>query len=146
VSVWTSTLPYFPAKELACKCCGIIKIDIEFAAMLPALRATWDKPLTPTSVCRCPKHNEAVGGHKTSFHLTENLKWNTAGSMAADISWASWETAEKLRFARMAHSLGLRVGLHNSFCHIDGGRSLGANPRPFVYGQWANHFGPEDVL
>jgi hypothetical protein len=146
VSAWTEALPYFPAHELACKCCGLIKIDLEFAAMLPALRAAWGKSLTPTSVCRCPKHNVNVGGHPTSLHLTENPKWKTAGTMAADIAWRSWPTPEKLRFARIAHALGFRVGLHDGFCHLDGGRKLGVNPRPFLYGEWSGAFKPDEVL
>jgi hypothetical protein len=146
MSTWTSTLPYFPAHEIACKCCGVIKIDLEFAAMVPALRAAWGKPLTPTSFCRCPAHNVKVGGHQTSFHLTENPKWKTAGSMAVDIAWRDWPTAEKLRFARIAHTFGLRVGLHDGFCHLDGGRKHGVSPRPFLYGEWSGAFKPDEVL
>lgn len=150
MSVWTSALPYFPAHEIACKCCGVIKMDRAFAAMLPALREAWAKPLTPTSVCRCPAWNTICNngkpGHPDSLHLTENLKWKTAGTMAADIAWRLWPTAEKLRFARLAHSLGFRVGLHDGFCHIDGGRKLGINPRPFLYGEWSGAFTPDEVL
>ena len=146
MSAWTEALPYFPKHELACKCCGVIKLDLEFAAMLPALRAAWGKSLTPASVCRCPAHNSKVGGHQTSFHLTENPKWKTAGTMAADIAWRDWPTTEKLRFARIAHAFGLRVGLHDGFCHLDGGRKLGVSPRPFLYGDWSGAFSPDEVL
>jgi zinc D-Ala-D-Ala carboxypeptidase len=144
---WAQALPYFPVRELECKCgCGTVKLDTRFAALLPALRQAWGRPLTPTSVCRCPKHNAAVGGHPRSLHLTENSHWPTTGSGAADISWRGWPTEDQLQFARLAHSQGLRVGLHNGFIHVDIGRLLGHNPRPFVYGEWSAPFRVEDVL
>jgi hypothetical protein len=146
MSAWTSALPFFPARELACRHCGVIKLDLDFAAMLPTLRLTWDKPLTPTSVCRCPAHNKSVGGHPNSLHMTENAKWKTSGTMAADIWWSKWHTEEKLRFARHAHKMGFRVGLHDTFCHIDLGRKLEISPRPFVYGSWSKPFTVEDVI
>jgi hypothetical protein len=146
MSTWTGALPFFNERELGCRHCGVVKLDLDFAAMLPTLRLTWDKPLSPTSVCRCPVHNKSVGGHPNSLHLTENTKWQTAGTMAADIWWAKWGVQEKLKFARHAHKMGFRVGLHNTFCHIDLGRKLDINPRPFVYGEWAGHFSAEEVI
>ena len=147
MSAWTQAIPYFADSELACKCgCNTVKLDIRFAAMLPALRQLWGKPITFTSVCRCPKHNKSVDGHPTSFHLTENPKWPTTGTAAADVAWRSWSTQEKLSFARLAHAQGFRVGLHNGFVHIDIGRLLGANPKPFLYGTWDKPFSEEDIL
>jgi hypothetical protein len=144
---WEQALPYFPAKELACKCCGVVKIDLRFAAMLPALRQAWGRPLTPTSVCRCPAHNAAQkDAHPTSLHLTENSRWQTGGAAAADIAWREWPAFVKLQFARMAHEHGFRVGLHDGFCHIDIGRELGITPRPFIYGTWSGQFTAEDIL
>jgi hypothetical protein len=143
---WTRPIPFFPEAELACRCCGELKLDIRLAVMLPALRKSWGKPLTPTSVCRCPKHNARVKGHPTSLHLTTNQKWETGGSGAADISWKDWPTLVKLQFARMAHDHGFRIGLHDLFCHIDIGRELGLSPKPFVYGVWSIPFSEEDVL
>lgn len=147
MTVWLTPVPYFSAKELACHCCGVIQMDMRFAAMLPALRARWDKPLQLNSVCRCPAHNTREKGHPDSLHLIRNDKWKTYGTMAADVRWRSWETEEKLRFARLAHEMGFRVGLHDGFCHVDLGRTLGISPKPFLYGTaWSNPFNPEDVL
>jgi hypothetical protein len=146
MSIWSQAIPYFPVKELACRCCGVVKLDIRMAVMLPALRKSWGKTLTPTSVCRCPKRNVAVGGHPRSLHLTENAFWATNGSGAADIFWDDWPMFVKLQFARMAHEHGFRVGLHNNFCHIDIGRELGISARPFLYGTWSGQFTAEDVL
>jgi hypothetical protein len=146
MSVWTGALPYFPVNEIACKCCGLVKIDLRFAAMLPALRRAWDEPLTPTSLCRCPAHNAKSGGHVTSLHLTDNTKWPTTGSAAVDIAWRAWPTAKKVAFARLAHRQTFRVGLHDGFCHLDLGRILEMSPKPFLYGTWTGAFAPEDIL
>jgi hypothetical protein len=146
MKAWTSALPFFTERELGCRHCMEIKLDLDFAAMLPALRLTWDKPLALTSVCRCPIHNKSVGGHPSSLHMTENAKWKTDGCMAADIHWAKWPVAEKLKFARHAHKMGFRVGLHSTFCHIDLGRKLGLSPKPFIYNTWSGEFNPEDIL
>jgi hypothetical protein len=146
MSTWSSPLPYFPASEVACKCCGVISIDLRFAAMLPALRQAWGKPLTPTSLCRCPAHNVKVAGHQTSLHLTKNPKWPTNGAAAVDIAWRDWPTMVKVTFARMAHQHGFRVGLHDGFCHLDLGRELGLPSKPFLYGTWSGAFNPEDIL
>lgn len=142
---WTDALPYFPRHELACKGTGIILLDARFAAALPHLRMMWGKPLTPTSVCRTPAHNTAVGGHKTSMHLTENPARGTNGTMAADLAWGPWPPEQQLAFARLAWSLGWAVGLHDSFIHVDRRSEVRLRPQVFVYGQWTGGFNAEQV-
>lgn len=145
MSVWTEALPYFPKSQLACKGTGIIKLDIRFAVILPLLREKWGKPLTPSSVCRTPSHNASAGGHPHSLHLTDNKKHKTNGTCAADIRWADWKKEEQLRFAKLAYSLGLSVGLHNAFCHVDLRTVAGLPQSVFLYGTWGNAFNPADV-
>jgi hypothetical protein len=146
MSVHVAAIPFFTNKELACPCCGVIKMDVHFAATLSYLRSKHGSSLTLNSACRCPAHNARIPGHKDSLHLIQNEKWKTAGSMAADVAWRDWPTQDKIKFARLAHSLGLRVGLHDGFCHVDLGRTLGLPAKPFLYGTWSNEFNPEDVL
>ena len=141
----TAAIPFFSNKELSCPCCGVIKLDVHFAATLSYLRSKHDSGLVLNSVCRCPSHNAKIGGHPTSLHLTQNEKWQTAGTMAADVAWRNWPTEGKIKFARLAYSLGLRVGLHDGFCHVDLGRKLGISPKPFLYGTWGNAFSPEEI-
>ena len=148
MGIWDKALPYFTEDELACSHCQVIQIDLRFAAMLPALREVWDNPLTPTSVCRCPAHNESVGGHWRSLHLTENPHWPTTGSCAADILWKDWPEEKQLRFARLAYQMGFAVGLHRIFCHIDGRAKLGVtglDRTVFLYGTWEG-FKPSAVI
>ncbi len=147
MTTWTAALPYFSETELACKCCKVIKLDVRFAVALPALRQKWGKPFSTSSVCRCPTHNVKEGGHPRSLHLTDNPSWPTAGAAAADVKWRNWPTVEKIAFARLAHSMGLRVGLHDGFCHVDLGTAIpGVGAKPFVYGTWSSPFSPEDVF
>lgn len=136
----TTAIPYFSENELKCKGSGEIRLDPRFAVALPKLREAFGKPMVPNSVCRSPKHNKAVGGHMYSLHLTHNPKWPTFGSMAADIRWKDWSAVDQECFARLAMSLGWRVGLHDGFCHID--RLLDIAPdhkKVFVYGTYTGH-------
>jgi len=143
--IWTEALPYFPKHELACRSTGIIKLDLRFAAALPALRMAAGRSLTPTSVCRTPAHNKASGGHPNSLHLTENPVRNTNGTMAADLAWRMWPTDEKLAFARLAWKMGWAVGLHDGFIHVDRRAEIGLPQSVFLYGTWSNAFSPEAV-
>ena len=142
---WLKDLPYFSLNELKCKGSGVIQIDPQFAAALPFLRLKWGEPLTPTSVCRTPQHNARVDGHKNSLHMTTNTTHKTLGTAAADISWRDWPTSKKLRFARLAWSLGFSVGLHDGFCHIDWRIGFSLPQATFLYGTWSGAFNPDEV-
>ena len=146
MSTWNSAIPYFTESELACKSTGIIKLNKDFAVMLPVLRLAWGKPLVPNSVCRTPTHNKNEGGHPNSLHLTENPKHHIEGTAAADIRWRAWSNADKLAFARLTYSLGFSVGLHNGFCHVDWRKAAGLPQACFLYGEWAGKFTCEDVI
>lgn len=150
MSTWSSAIPYFVESELVCKGTGTIKLNRDFAVMLPVLRLAWGKPLVPNSVCRTPEYNRQInngkGGHPNSLHLTENPKHPIEGTAAADIRWRTWSNADKLAFARLAYSLGFSVGLHNGFCHVDWRKAAGLPQACFLYGEWAGKFAPKDVI
>lgn len=141
----TGTIRFFPATELACKGSGIIRLDPRFAEALVQLREGWGAPLSPTSVCRSPQHNAAVRGHPRSLHLTDNPARGGFGTLAADLRWRGWSPIEQLRLARLAWSTGWAVGLHDGFIHVDLRRVVGLQPAVFLYGEWSNAFGVEDV-
>lgn len=143
--IWAEELPYFRRSELACKGSGIIKMDQRFASALPYLRESWGRSLVPSSVCRSPDHNVAVGGHYASWHLTDNPERPSNGCMAADIMWRMWSRDEKLQFARHAYKLGWTIGLHDGFVHVDWRNACpGWRKTVFLYGTW-NGFSPEEV-
>ncbi|MDE7154989.1 MAG: peptidase M15 [Muribaculaceae bacterium] len=64
--------------------------------VLDPLREAWGKPITVTSGYRCPELNKAVGGAKTSHHLS---------GMAADISTGN--KADNRRLFELVQKLGL---------------------------------------
>lgn len=143
---WQSELPYFTESELECQCgCGELKLDRRFAAALPVLRLAWGGPLVINSCCRCRTHNQAIGGHPRSLHLIDNPVHDTDGTAGADIAWRNWPEQAKLRFARLAWSLGWSVGLHNGFCHVDRRKEAGLAQAVFLYGDWSDQFDPDDV-
>ena len=142
---WKASIPYFSESELACKGFGVIKLDPQFAAMFPALRVAWGKPLIPNSVCRTHAHNATVGGHPRSLHLTDNPVHPTKGCAAADIRWRNWDNGTKLKFARLAYSMGFSVGLHDGFCHVDWRQSAGLEQACFLYGTWSGSFTAREV-
>lgn len=144
MTAWTGALPFFSEQELSCRGSGVIKLHPTFAAALPALRLAWG-PLTPTSVCRTPEHNEAIGGHPRSLHLTDNAHRDTEGTAAADLLWNTWESERRLDFARLAWDLGWSIGLHPTFVHVDRRRDIGLRQRVFIYGPWDGSFGATDI-
>lgn len=126
-------IPYFKAYELACQGTGNIQIDRALAIHLPLLRHTWGKPLNITSACRTPEHNEKVGGHPNSLHLTKNPKYSTTGCAAVDIATRRWTEEQKKDFCTLAAELGWNYGVANTFIHVDRGQDHGISPRSWTY-------------
>jgi uncharacterized protein YcbK (DUF882 family) len=61
---------HFQAWEFACHHCQVVRdIDPDLLRVLEQLRATDNKPLRVVSGYRCPVHNTAVGGARSSQHL-----------------------------------------------------------------------------
>lgn len=60
------------------------RITALVANVLDPLRAAWGGPITVTSGYRCPKVNAAVGGSKTSQHMTGEAADITTGSVAGN--------------------------------------------------------------
>lgn len=100
---------YFTKKEFACPCGKCVnKISEDFIALLDDIRAALGAPMTVTSGYRCEAHNEAVGGRKTSAHLS---------GLAADISCAT--SAIRSKMLRLFLQNFSRVGVAKTFLHID---------------------------
>lgn len=79
---WNKRYPNFPKDEpfLACPCCGLLNIDLNFLDKYQRARTLADIPFIITSGCRCKKHNKSkkVGGKKNSKHLASAKKKCTA--------------------------------------------------------------------
>lgn len=122
---------YFSNTELGCKHCGLIALDPTFAHMLVALRIVFNKPMNPTSICRCPVHNKAVGGASQSLHLTTPAFPQVKGTAAIDVNYSGQPNPTQYRndLARLAWRMGFRIGYHKTFLHLDSAAHLGALPK-----------------
>lgn len=99
----------FNRSEFACRDgCGFDTVDVELIAMLQEIRDYYDAPVIITSGCRCPNHNESVGGSKGSQHLL---------GRAADFVVRGVEPAEVAAFAERLSPGG--IGNYKTFSHID---------------------------
>ena len=108
-------------RELACPCCGINEIDIDFIDALDLLikKCGTKYKFTIESGCRCESHNAKIGGSKTSAHLPITL--------AADIKPVDIIGQEKIdrnfliEFYKFIDNLKLfkGLGIYNDFVHVD---------------------------
>lgn len=105
----------FEPLEFACKCCGHIKFDknvVDAWDKLQTFRKLVDAPVVINSAYRCPVHNKAVGGAKSSYHLK---------GVAFDIRITSSLPRHVIHEqARKAGFTGF--GDYKTFVHIDTGR------------------------
>ena len=106
---------YFKESEFDCKCgCGLNNISPELVAQLDEARGLYKKPMVIESGSRCPAHNKAVGGKRTSAHRKGE---------AADIRCAT--DSDRYRLTNIFYLLGFkRVGKGKNFIHVDISKTL----------------------
>lgn len=100
---------HFKEEEFACRCCGMVKLNIHLVKMLEKLRSNLGgSPVFITSGYRCAEHNRQVGGVKNSQHPAGN---------AADVVV---EGVTPKAVAEAALKLGFTgVGQYQTFTHAD---------------------------
>ena len=109
----------FNISEFQCKCgCEMpefVKKNVEeLAKDLQVIRDKVGVGFTPNSAYRCPKHNTAVGGVKTSQHLKgKAADINIKGIEPSEVA----DLVEDLMKAEVITKGG--VGRYNSFTHVD---------------------------
>jgi uncharacterized protein YcbK (DUF882 family) len=64
----TKLSPHFSKDEMACHCCGDLKVDERLLSGLETLRKLAGAPVIVHDAYRCPKHNEESGGVADSEH------------------------------------------------------------------------------
>lgn len=100
---------YFTREEVACKCsCGFDSMDTETLKVADAVREYVGESITPSSGCRCPEHNKAVGGSKKSQHVR---------ARAMDLPVRDPERVYAWLCAMYPGQYGF--GLYKTFVHID---------------------------
>lgn len=103
---------HFSKAELACHCCGELKIETALIEALEQLRTLADKAIVVHDGYRCPAHNQEVGGVSESEH--------TRG-MAADISITGLSLQQMFELALQVPTfLNGGVGVYDgNFLHLD---------------------------
>ena len=124
---------YFTKEELECKGTGELLLDPNFVTQLRTLRHVLNAPMALTSACRSPSHNEAIGGHPRSLHLTSNPSHPTEGCMACDVDRTKWEEDFVEHFIDLAWELGWSVGIAKTFIHIDRRVDIGLKQHKYWY-------------
>lgn len=104
---------HFNLKEFTCSCCDRVKITPGFfrhVGLLEQIRTKLGFPIRINSGYRCPEHNKAVGGAKSSWHLL----------FATDLDTDDGDP-EKLTAIRMAaEEAGFTgIGISDTFIHVD---------------------------
>lgn len=101
---------YFAESEFACKCgCGLNNISPALVDKLDEARGMYGKAMKVVSGARCPAHNKAEGGKRTSAHLK---------GLAADIRCLT--SGDRFKLLNILLILGFkRIGIGKTFLHVD---------------------------
>lgn len=103
---------HFSKAELACHCCGTLKIELALIDALELFRSLAGKPVVVHDAYRCPIHNAKVGGVNDSEH--------TRG-VAADVSIPGLSVQQMFELAlRVPAFLNGGIGVYDEdFLHLD---------------------------
>jgi uncharacterized protein YcbK (DUF882 family) len=100
---------FFRRDEFACQCgCGFDTIDHSTLSILKGIRRHFG-PVVITSGCRCPDHNESIGGSPNSQHKLGRAAdfYTTRASLREVSEWLK------------AHYPESSVGIYDNFLHLD---------------------------
>lgn len=121
---------HFYVYEVMCGCgCGFGRnegdVSPALISLLEGIREHVGGPVRLNSVCRCPEHNEAVGGVKNSVHKLKPCE-------AADIQVEGGRYRFMVQHA--AHECGAEgVGTARGFIHVDTHKGSPEVPRPSAW-------------
>jgi len=103
---------HFSKSELACRCCGQLKIENGLVAALEQLRTLAGEEVVVHDAYRCTTHNQEVGGVTDSEH--------THG-MAADVSIPGLSLQQMYELALQVPTfLNGGIGVYDGgFLHVD---------------------------
>ena len=124
--------PFFSEDELRCKGSGELNLAPGFLGMLIHLREVYNEPMVVNSCCRSTEHNDRVGGHIRSLHLTDNVHYGCA-TLAIDISTHGMDGSDIRDLIDLATAAGWSVGIAETFIHLDARILLGRSRADFTY-------------
>lgn len=99
--------------------------------VLDPLREAWGKPLTVTSGYRCPALNKAVGGSRTSQHITGQAADISTGNIVDNARLFHLIIDSKLPFDQLIFEKG-DINVGPAWVHVSY-RSDGKNRRQILY-------------
>jgi uncharacterized protein YcbK (DUF882 family) len=104
--------PHFSKVELACRCCGELKIEKRLVDALEELRSLAGKPIVIHDGYRCERHNQEVGGVTDSEHVR---------GMAADVDIPGLSLQQQYELAvQVPDFVEGGIGVYDSgFLHVD---------------------------
>lgn len=101
---------HFNSDEFKCKCgCEGLIIDARLVLSLESLRGYMESPIEVLSGFRCPKHNKAVGGARSSKHLL---------GIAADVTSPDLMKLYKAA-SKYVQFNGIGLDTQRNFLHVD---------------------------
>ena len=128
---------HFSDKELACKCCGVAKMQPQFMEALERIRVEMNMPLHLSSAFRCAKHNAEVSSTGASGPHTDHGQ----GGQAVDVVISGASALKLMEVARKHSMTGIGVKQNGPagkrFIHLDNLGSkytkLTGGPRPWLW-------------
>ena len=110
---------HFSDKELACRCCGVAKMQPAFMEALERIRVEMNMPLNLSSAFRCAKHNAAVSSTGAHGPHTDHGE----GGQAVDIKISGASALLLMSVARKHSMSGIGVKQNGPaggrFIHLD---------------------------
>lgn len=102
---------HFRRSEFACRCgCGFDDVNLKLIEVLEDVRNHFNAPVYINSGCRCPRHNQSVGGTRHSQHILGN---------AADISVKRVNPKSVADYLESKYPNKFGIGRYKTFTHID---------------------------
>jgi len=125
---------YFTTTEFQCPCeCGFGSleedIDKRLIDKLNIIRTLYGKSMLVTSGARCEEYNRSVGGVENSAHLPHPITYRCR---AVDILVRNG--VHRMILVDLARAVGFdRIGIADSFIHLDVEHNLLPTPTMFIY-------------
>jgi len=110
---------HFQEHEVQCPCgCGAMPTQA-FMDKLEELRVVCDFPFRMSSVARCQKHNDEIGGAKHSDHIVRASRSEKSEKGAADVRIDEFGYERRYTIVKNAMALGFDViEICNAHIHV----------------------------
>lgn len=109
---------FFTLEELRCPCCKRRFFDYGLLSYLNVIRYEFNRPIKPTSACRCVEYNKRIGGVPDSRH-THGLAVDIQ-PLRDSFDWRFDEELERLRvIVELVMPEKSGIIFYENFIHLD---------------------------